>query len=198
MCVYIYIYIYTHLYVCVAAWLVSTASPTAGRGRGRRPASAGWRQYLYSPGFHDFNLRISNLRVSNPNKLIVDVFLTRCRISMCQSLGPKKHDEIYEIDSLYRYIYTQYGIQYYIYIYIYNMYTISYIYIYMYLYNYGDIIYYDITYCYIVLCHITQYVYTYVNIYMYIYIYTYTYKARILPALITSLIIMILIWYDML
>ena len=28
-------------------------------------------------GFHNFNLRIFNLRVSNPNKLIVDVFLTR-------------------------------------------------------------------------------------------------------------------------
>ena len=26
-------------------------------------------------GFHDFNLRIFNLRVSNPNKLIVDVFV---------------------------------------------------------------------------------------------------------------------------
>ena len=50
-------------------------------------------------GFHNFNLRIFNLRVSNPNKSIVDVFLTRCRISMCQSLGPKKkHDEISEID----------------------------------------------------------------------------------------------------
>ena len=51
-------------------------------------------------GFHNFNLRIFNLRVSNPNKLIVDVFLTRCRISMCQGLGPKKHDEILEIDSM--------------------------------------------------------------------------------------------------
>ena len=49
-------------------------------------------------GFHNFNLRIFNLRVSNPNKLIVDVFLTRCRTSMCQGLGPKKHDEISEID----------------------------------------------------------------------------------------------------
>ena len=49
-------------------------------------------------GFHNFNLRISNLRVSNPNKLIVDAFLTRCRISMCQGLGQKKHDEISEID----------------------------------------------------------------------------------------------------
>ena len=49
-------------------------------------------------GFHNLILRIFNLRVSNPNKLIVDVFLTRCRISMCQGLGPKKHYEISEID----------------------------------------------------------------------------------------------------
>ena len=49
-------------------------------------------------GFHNSNLRIFNLTVSNPNKLIVDVFLTRCRISMCQGLGPKKHDEISETD----------------------------------------------------------------------------------------------------
>ena len=49
-------------------------------------------------GFHNFNLRIFNLRVSNPNRLIVDVCLTRCRISMCQGLGTKKHDEISEID----------------------------------------------------------------------------------------------------
>ena len=49
-------------------------------------------------GFHNFNLRNFNLRVSNPNKVIVDVFLTRCRISMCQGLGPKKHYEISEID----------------------------------------------------------------------------------------------------
>ena len=49
-------------------------------------------------GFHNFNLRIFNLRVSNPNKSIVDAFLTRCRISMCQGLGPKEHDEISEID----------------------------------------------------------------------------------------------------
>ena len=49
-------------------------------------------------GFHNFNF---NLRVSNPNKLIVDVFVTRCRISMCQGLGPKKYDEISEIDRTY-------------------------------------------------------------------------------------------------
>ena len=58
--------------------------------------------YIYSNtvGFHNFNLRIFNLRVSNPKKLIVDAFLTRCRISMCQGLGPKKHDEISEIDRI--------------------------------------------------------------------------------------------------
>ena len=49
-------------------------------------------------GFDNFSLRIFNLRVSNPNKLIVDVVLTRCRISMCQGLGQKKHDEISEIE----------------------------------------------------------------------------------------------------
>ena len=52
----------------------------------------------YTVGFHNFNLRIFNLRVSNPSKFIVDVFLTRCRISMCQGLVPKEHDEISEID----------------------------------------------------------------------------------------------------
>ena len=55
---------------------------------------------MITVGFHNFNLRIFNLRVSNPNKLIVDVFLTRCRISMCQGPGPKKHDEISEIDRI--------------------------------------------------------------------------------------------------
>ena len=48
--------------------------------------------------FSIFGFWDSNLRVSNPNKLIVDVFLTWCRISMCQGLGPKKHDKISEID----------------------------------------------------------------------------------------------------
>ena len=49
-------------------------------------------------GFHNFNLRIFNLRVSNPDKLIVDVCLTRCRIPVRQGLGPEKHDEISETD----------------------------------------------------------------------------------------------------
>ena len=64
--------------------------PICRRSRAFGPESA--------VGFHNFNLRIFNLRVSNPNNLIVDVFLTRCRISMCQGLGPTKHDEISETD----------------------------------------------------------------------------------------------------
>ena len=77
MCIYIYIYIYIRL----------------GK-QSKTPRSTTSR----AVGFHNFNLRIFNLRVSNPNKSIVDVFLTRCRISMRQGLGPEKHDEISEID----------------------------------------------------------------------------------------------------
>ena len=51
-----------------------------------------------TPGFHNFNLRIFNLRVSNPHKLMVDVFLTRCRISMCQGLGRKNKRGILKTD----------------------------------------------------------------------------------------------------
>ena len=72
---YVCIYIYIHICVCTY-----------------------FDTYACTVGFHNFNLRIFNLRVSNPNKLIVEVFLTRCRISMCQGLGPKKHDVISEID----------------------------------------------------------------------------------------------------
>ena len=59
---------------------------------------------LLTVGFHNFNLRIFNSRVSDPNKLIADVFSTRYRISMCQGLGPKKHDEISEIDRIHLFI----------------------------------------------------------------------------------------------
>ena len=58
----------------------------------RGPQVAGIRvEKKGTVGFHNFNLRIFVLRVSNPNKLSVDVFLTRCRISMCQGLGPKRN-----------------------------------------------------------------------------------------------------------
>ena len=59
-----------------------------------------WLWIACTVGFHNFNLRIFNLRVSNPNKFIVDVFSTQCRISMCRGLGPKKHDEMSEVDRI--------------------------------------------------------------------------------------------------
>ena len=85
---YIYIYIY------------SIISRMTSRLGAPQPATeyATPAKHPNTVGFHNFNLRIFNLRVSNPDKLIVDVFLTRCRIPMCQGLGPKKHDEISEID----------------------------------------------------------------------------------------------------
>ena len=109
--IYIYTYIHTHIYTC--HYIISchdilyhivlhyiyvslySARVTLIRIHAHRLRARSGEQTV---GFHNFNLRIFNLRVSNPNKSIVDVFLTRCRISMCQGLGPKKHDEISEID----------------------------------------------------------------------------------------------------
>ena len=95
---------YVCMYVCISIdicmYIHILFIPERGPG-------GGWELYYVvlrciTLGFHNFNLRNFNLRVSNPNKLIVDVCLTRCRISMCQSLGPKKHDEISEIDCIVR------------------------------------------------------------------------------------------------
>ena len=55
------------------------------------------RDYL-TVGFHNFNLRIFDLRVSNPNKLIVDVFLDTMSDFNVPGSRPEKHDEISEID----------------------------------------------------------------------------------------------------
>ena len=80
--VYIYIYIYIHNYI-------NTYYNRRGQGplpprRQDAPlhgVRAGARGHdLTTVGFHNFDLRIFNLGVSNPNELIVDVFLTRCRI----------------------------------------------------------------------------------------------------------------------
>ena len=51
-------------------------------------------------GFHNLNLRIFNLRVSNPNKLIVDVFFDTISDFNVPGSRPKKHDEISEIDRM--------------------------------------------------------------------------------------------------
>ena len=110
--IYIYIYVYVHIYIYIYIYVytiyiyiytyythstyiyVHTVFPRLVR----LEVLAGDPRPGNTVGFHNFNLRIFNLRVSNPNKFIVDAFLTRCRISMRQSLGPKNHDEISEID----------------------------------------------------------------------------------------------------
>ena len=105
VCVYIYIYIYIYGYRCCYVMLVLQfclcrkmlntnvlfVSDALGPIFNLRRARI---LHTDTVGFHNFNLRNFNLRVSNPNKLIVDVILKRCRISMCQGLGPKNHDEI--------------------------------------------------------------------------------------------------------
>ena len=54
---------------------------------------------LFTVGFHNFNLRTFNLKVSNPNKLIVDVFVdTMSDFNVPGSRPKKKHDETSEID----------------------------------------------------------------------------------------------------
>ena len=44
----------------------------------------------HTVGFHNFNLRIVNLRVSNPNKLIVDVFVDTMSDFNVPGSRPKK------------------------------------------------------------------------------------------------------------
>ena len=94
ICIYIYIYRYTYTFI---RYMYTTR--VVGNSNSRKQEQSAPRcPQRPTVGFHNFNLRIFNLRVSNPSKLIV-VVLTRCRISMCQGLGPnKKHDEISEID----------------------------------------------------------------------------------------------------
>ena len=52
----------------------------------------------HTVGFHNFNLRIFNVRVSNPSKLIVDVCFDTMSDFNVPGSRPKKHDEISEID----------------------------------------------------------------------------------------------------
>ena len=81
-------------------------------------------------GFHNFNLRIFNLRVSNPDELIVDVFFdTMSDFNVPGSRPQQKHDEIVKTDRRTR-IVSKYNITSYI------MYSSNYnicIYIYIYI-----------------------------------------------------------------
>ena len=105
ICMYVYTYMYMyntyiHIYIYIYTYTYHPPPRSAfvegatRQGSGDRAAQC----VTNTVGFHNFSLRIFNLRVSNPDNLIVDAFLTRCRISMCQGLGPKRHDEISEID----------------------------------------------------------------------------------------------------
>ena len=46
--------------------------------------------HLITVGFHNFNLRIFNLRVSNPNKLTVDIFFDTMSDFNVPGSRPKK------------------------------------------------------------------------------------------------------------
>ena len=97
--IYIYIYIHTHIhtytYICIYIVRVGRHALRAlVRGARRRGAgeAAGRlaRVFVVTVGFHNFNLRIFNLRVSNPNKLIVDVFVDTMSDFNVPGSRPKK------------------------------------------------------------------------------------------------------------
>ena len=114
--IYIYIYIYIHTYTHISRRAARLPTPcrlrlaeAAVRSVSiisyKRHACAYFGEALLLPRYLKLRsvsiisiFEFVNLRVSNPNKSTVDVFLTRCRISMWQGLGPKKHDETSEID----------------------------------------------------------------------------------------------------
>ena len=82
--VYIYIYIYIHIYIYIYTYIHSWAVDEL-------------QQSSLTVGFHNFNLRIFNLRVSNPNELIVVVFFDTMSDFNVPGSRPKKN-EISEID----------------------------------------------------------------------------------------------------
>ena len=73
---YIYIYTYICIYIYTYTYLECKCTYPLGG--------------THMVGFHDFNLRIFNLRVSNPNKLIVDVFVDTMSAFNAPGSRPKK------------------------------------------------------------------------------------------------------------
>ena len=55
---------------------------------------------VHAVGFHNFNLRIVNLRVSNPKNTYVAYVSVLSRISNCQSLGRKNKHELLKTDRM--------------------------------------------------------------------------------------------------
>ena len=76
-------------------------SLSPGRGPGA-PVQPGGAPRAFNQeravGFHNFNLRNFNLRVSKSNKFIVDMFFDTMSDFNVPGSRPKKHDEISEID----------------------------------------------------------------------------------------------------
>ena len=85
----IYIYIYTHICIYIYIYIYMLPDPRAFDlpQASRSLISVG----IYpTVGSHNFNLRIFNLRVSNPNKLIVDVFFDTMSDFNVPGSRPKK------------------------------------------------------------------------------------------------------------
>ena len=93
--VYMYLYIYIYTYICISPRRLHSHHKHTEIQRQTAPYS--------TVGFHNFNLRIFSLRVSNPNKLIVDVcFVDTMSGFNVPGSRPKHHDEILEIDHIER------------------------------------------------------------------------------------------------
>ena len=89
----IHIYIYTHIHTANHHDIMSYVCCFSSRSPSPRRATSS-----STVGFHNFNLRIFNLRVSNPKKLIVDVFVDTMSDFNVPGSRLKKHDDISEID----------------------------------------------------------------------------------------------------
>ena len=67
---------------------------------GRDPRAAARAIHYSTVGAHNVNLIIFNLRVSNPNKLIVDFVRHDVGFQCARVSAKQKHDEISEIDGM--------------------------------------------------------------------------------------------------
>ena len=76
-----------HTYIYIYIYIPFSRCPFSGPAD---PPSAYEPPQVCTVGFHNFNLRIFNLRVSNPNKLIVDVFVDAMSDFNVPGSRPKK------------------------------------------------------------------------------------------------------------
>ena len=86
--IYIYIYIHTYIHTYIYLYIYREREREIHRNQGTSVATP-----VVPTKSSDF--QFESLKSAQIN---CGFFLTRCRISMCQGLGPKKHGEISEID----------------------------------------------------------------------------------------------------